>query len=85
MRNVLQENSMQSKLDEVKAVKLWRTTVGDAIARLCRTPQVDNGVMTVGISNASLRHELTMNRTQIRSAINNTLGKEVINEIRFTT
>lgn len=39
--------------------------------------------MTVGVPNASLRHELSMNRSAIRNALNSMIGKNSISEIRF--
>lgn len=83
LRLALQENSMSSRLDECKAVELWPLIVGEEIARRCRRPGVANGVMTIGVGNAPLRQELTMNRSGLRQAINRQLGKEVITEIRF--
>lgn len=83
LRLAFQENCMQDHLDERRAVKLWASVVGEGISGQCRRPEVSSGVMTVGVGNASLRHELAMNRSRIRNAINSMLGKEIITEIRF--
>ena len=83
LRLALQQNCMAGRLDELKAIDLWEGTVGKYIASQCRRPTVDNGVMTVGVANASLRNELAMNRSALRNSINKALGKSVISEIRF--
>ena len=83
LRNLLEESSMQAKLDELKAAGIWKTIVGEEIAGICRKPDVASGIMTIGVPNAPLRHELMMNRTQLRHAINNRIGVEIIKEIRF--
>ena len=83
LRKVFMDTGMKQQLDERKAVKLWPSLMGEEIASLCGLPEVRKGVMTVGVRNASLRHELTMNRTQIKKSINHAIGNEIITEIRF--
>ncbi len=83
LRLAFQENCMQDRLDESKAVELWQVVIGPENARNCRRPGVKGGIMTVGVPNASLRHELLMNRSAIIHSINNMIGRETITEIRF--
>lgn len=83
LRVAFQENCMQDRLDECKAVEYWHFVIGETNARECRRPFVKDGVMTVGVPNASLRHELSMNRSSILRSINSMIGKETIIEIRF--
>ena len=83
LRNLLEETSLQGRMEELKAVGLWSSVVGDEIASQCRKPLVKSGIMTVGVPNASLRHELMMNRTSLRVNINELIGKETVKEIKF--
>lgn len=83
LRLAFQENCMQDRLDENTAVRLWPQVVGISNAAECATPVVNGGVMMVGVPNASLRHELHMNRSLLRSTLNNLIGRETITEIRF--
>lgn len=83
LRLTIQECNMTARLDEQKAIGLWKPVVGDHIARLCGPPTMKLGVMTISVSSPPLRHELTMNRTSIIKCINGKLGKNVISEIRF--
>ena len=83
LRLAFQENCMQDHLDENTAVRLWPRVVGDANAAECSVPKVADGIMTVGVRNASLRHELSMNRSLLRKAINDIIGKETIKDIHF--
>lgn len=85
LRMAFQENCMQDRLDECKAADLWAAVVGEDLSKKCRRPTVKHGLMTVGVANAALRNELTMNRTSLRGAINRILGKETITDIRFTS
>lgn len=75
---------MTARLDEQRAIELWRPLIGDHIASLCGRPSVKLGVMSIPVPAAPLRNELSMNRSSIIDFINRRLGKKVISEIRFT-
>lgn len=85
LRNLLEESSLQDRMDELKAASMWPTIVGKQLAEFTGRPSVKKGIMTIGVPNASLRNELMMNRSRLREIINNHLGKEVITEIKFTS
>ncbi|MDE6549387.1 MAG: DUF721 domain-containing protein [Muribaculaceae bacterium] len=83
LRECLEKSSMQGRLDEVRACDAYSLVVGTHIASLCHRLYMRNGVMTVGVSNASLRSELNMRRGGIMKGINEILGKDVVKEILF--
>lgn len=85
LRDLLEETSLQSRIDELKAVDLWKDIVGKDIAEKTSKPFVRNGLMQVGVPNASLRNELHIQRSALRDLINKYIGKETIREIRFTS
>ncbi|MDE5880927.1 MAG: DUF721 domain-containing protein [Muribaculaceae bacterium] len=84
LRLAFQDNCMQDRLDERKAIDAWSLTVGPDLAAQCMRPTVKDSLMTVGVRNASLRHELSMNRSHLCRAINSTVGRVIIEDIRFT-
>ena len=85
LRTLLEETSLQNRMNELKAASMWRHVVGDGIATQCSVPSVNDGVMRVGVPNASLRNELLMNRSRLRQIINSKVGKDTIKEIKFTS
>lgn len=85
LRNLLQETSLQNRMDELRAAELWATVVGANMASLTGYPKVKNGVMSISVPNASLRNELHMNRSTLRAIINKNIGKTIITEIRFVS
>lgn len=85
LRDVLEETSLQNRMDELKAADMWKHVAGENIAALSSKPYVKNGVMSIGVPNASLRNELHMNRSRLKEIINQNLGKEVLKEIKFTS
>lgn len=85
LRDLLEETSLQNRMDELKAANLWAKIAGRDLAAETSRPSVNQGVMQIGVPNASLRNELHMNRSRLREIINSNIGKEVIKEIRFTS
>lgn len=85
LRNLLDETSLQGRMDELKAADLWPSVVGSQIASQCRKPVVRNGIMSIGIPNASLRNELHFNRSRMIAIINDMIGKKIIQEIKFVS
>lgn len=83
LRQCLEQSQMQGHLDEVRACDIWRQILGDDIASKCHRPTAAKGIMTVRIPNAALRNELHMQRGAIIRAINETLGKNVITQLRL--
>lgn len=83
LRIAFQDNCMQDRIDERKAIDAWAGIVGPDLAAQCMRPTVRDALMTVGVRNPSLRHELTMNRSHLRRAINNKIGRVIIDDIRF--
>lgn len=83
LRLAFQDNCMQDRLDERKAVDAWSRVVGPDLAAQCMRPVVRNALMTIGVRNASLRQELTMNRSRLCAAVNSVVGRDIIKEIRF--
>lgn len=85
LRNLLEETSLQSRMEELRAADLWSKIAGRVIADQTSRPFVKDGIMSIGVPNAALRNELSMNRTKLRQIINNNIGKEIILEIKFTS
>lgn len=83
LRECLEKSSLQGKLDEVRSCDAFSMVVGSQIASKCSSPYIRNGVMTIGVSTASLRSELNMCRGSIMKAVNEITGKDTVREILF--
>jgi len=83
IQDVLKREHLDVALDEHRACALWPQIVGDGINRYTIKRYVNNGVMTVHLSSASLKAELSINRTTIIQRINEALGRDIIHEIIF--
>ena len=75
---LLKRENLDVALDEHRASAMWPQIVGDGINRYTIKRYVNNGVMTVHLSSASLSNELMLNRASIIQRINEALGREII-------
>ena len=81
--DLLKKENLDVALDEHRASALWPQIVGDGINRYTIKRYVNNGVMTVHLSSASLSNELMIKRASLIQRINEALGREIIREIIF--
>ncbi|MDE7402438.1 MAG: DUF721 domain-containing protein [Muribaculaceae bacterium] len=83
MRETIERAGMADLLYEARAVNAWPAVVGPEIAARTARPHVHRGLMTIAVRNASLRQELNMCRSQLRRHLNESVGRDVIKEVRF--
>ncbi|MDE6010434.1 MAG: DUF721 domain-containing protein [Muribaculaceae bacterium] len=83
LRLVIAESNMDSRLDELKAADAWPAIIGEHIASQTLRPYVRNGVMTIRVPDAGLRHELHMTRSALMREFNRLTGRNTITAIRF--
>ncbi|MBD5223106.1 MAG: DUF721 domain-containing protein [Bacteroidales bacterium] len=83
LRQTLSNSGLTDRLYETRAINLWPSVVGEEIAALSSRPMIFKRIMTVYVRNAALRQELNMSRSSLVKIINETLGREVITDIRF--
>lgn len=81
---ILVENlGIAKKLHEYDVITLWSRIVGEQISRVATAQRIENGILFVSVSSSSWRAELTMRRNEIMRKINETMGQQVVREIRF--
>ena len=71
------------KLLEQKAMFLWNEVVGRHVAEHAQPTQIDNGRMSVVVSDAIWLTELNLLRMQYIAKINEELGAKIVKEIDF--
>lgn len=81
LRKAIDDAQLSGHLDELRAAQYWPAIVGPEIAAICGKPYIINGNMTIRIPDASLRHELNMNRSRIIGEFNRIMGKEVVKSL----
>ena len=67
--------------DEMRVESVYRQLAGDLISRLTSSVQFTKGTLSLRLSSAALRHEMTMRRESLRQRINDHFGAEVVKNI----
>lgn len=80
---VMDASARKDSFLEMRASYLWPDIVGPGVNRFTTRRYVREGVLHVYLSSGPLKSELGFRREQIRTAINDILGSEVIRDIRF--
>ena len=83
LQHFLREQGLETPLNEYRAVQIWPESVGPAISRYVGKVFIKNCIMYVQIRSAALRENLTHQRTVLAQRVNQQIGAQVVNEIRF--
>ncbi len=82
--NFLHETpALEVPLIEHKAIALWPDVMGPTIARLTRSVELKNGVLTVRLNSAALKAQLFENRFELVEKMNQALGVPAIHDVRL--
>lgn len=80
---MLKKFGIDNTIAQNKALNIWNEIVGDAVAKNAQPDRVEHGVIIVKVSSPTWRQELYFQKKEIIQKINNTIGKNVIRDIRF--
>ena len=67
--------------DELRVERVYRQLAGDLISRLTSSVEFSQGVLSLRLSSAALRHEMFNRRESLRQHINDHLGSETVKTI----
>lgn len=65
------------------ALAEWPRVVGPVINRLTVERAISGSTLLLRIASAPMRNELSLQRTAILAALNEAVGKNVLNDIKF--
>lgn len=69
------------RINEAEIVNAWPAVMGPNIAKLTHSVFYKNGKLIIQLKNATLRQELSMQRSRITAALNKYLGSESIKNV----
>ncbi len=78
---MIRDPRYKPKLYQKKIEEAWQDMMGTWVYRETRSIRVKDQTLTIKISSASLREELSYMREKIREKINEMLGEEYISEV----
>jgi predicted nucleic acid-binding Zn ribbon protein len=81
--SMLKKFGIDNAVSQNKALNIWDEIVGKNVAKNTQPDRVEHGVIIVKVSSPTWRQELYFQKNEIIQKINNTIGKNVIKDIRF--
>ncbi len=83
MQEMLQENKLQKGLDQVNVKEAWATVMGKGVFGYTDEILFKNNTLTIRLSSATLREELSYGKEKIIDMMNENLGKKIINKLKL--
>lgn len=70
-------------LSQQKALTVWHSVVGSAIAAKSEPRTIKDGIMTISVPDSTWKQELSYLKDDIIKKLNRKLGEEIVREIRI--
>ncbi len=83
LKGILQDNRLQTGIDEVVVRDAWRSLMGNGVNTYTRNVVLKNGILYVELTSAVLRAELSYGKDKIVKMINEELRRDVVQEVVF--
>lgn len=85
IRAFIKRHELSGKLAEAEVVAAWSKVLGPAIDRRTEKIRLDkSGTVYVELNSSSLRQELSMQRSRLAQALNESIGREIVKNIILT-
>ena len=81
LTELLDTYKLNGKLNEIKIIEGWKSTLGTMINNHTKTIKIQNGKLFVKLDNAALKNELSYSKTKLIKSLNEYVGVDVIQEI----
>lgn len=81
---MIQAYKIEDKLSEAELVKSWEKIVGVHISKYTESVHLRDKVLYVRINSSPLKHELTLAKSKLKDLLNESLGKQVIENVMLT-
>ena len=83
LREYLRYSGLETPLLQRRLIDAWPVVTGKTVANYTQQKFIHNPTLCVKITNAALRAELSMMRSQLVKRLNQQVGSQVITDIRL--
>lgn len=81
LKSFAKQDKFMNKLSQVQIADAWKELMGDTINGYTYKIEFYNGILSISLTNASLKQELLYGREQILKNLNSYLGGEIIRSV----
>jgi predicted nucleic acid-binding Zn ribbon protein len=78
---LLQQNGLDEKLAEIRAIRSWEELLGKTVARYTRNLFIKDKTLYISLNSSIVRNEIMMIRDELIKRLNEKAGKQVIEKI----
>lgn len=79
----LRESGLEQSVLDVQIEELWPRIMGETVAKLTRSIEVNNGMLVVHVNSAALKAQLFENRFELVRKLNEAVGAPAIKDCRI--
>ena len=79
----LRESGLEQSVLDVQIEELWPRIMGETVAKLTRSIEVNNGMLVVRVNSAALKAQLFENRFELVRKLNEAVGAPAIKDCRI--
>ena len=83
LQELLQDELFCQKLNETRLIEAWEKKVGEDARSKMTSIYIKNGILYVKITSPALKSDLRMRTTEYVRELNQEIGCEVIQDIKF--
>ena len=83
MPQTLKEYGLEEKAHKYSVITGWAEVVGEKVADVTLPEKLDRGVLTVRVTNAVWKYELTMRKGEILRKIHARFGERAVSDIHW--
>jgi len=81
IREYLKMTQLENHVFETRIAEVWQEALGDRITLETERIHLQSGTLFVTLKSPSLKNDILMRRTIIRTALNEKLGSEIIKTV----
>ncbi len=83
LKVILQDNRLQSGIDQVSVSDAWNSVLGNGVKSYTKRVVLKGSILYVELTSSVLREELLMGKQKILNILNEEFRREVVTDIKF--
>ena len=80
---ILKKYNLEKRFEQAEVANIWNKTLGPSVANQTSRVILKDGILTVYLDSTLVKQELNMLKTRLVASLNESMGKEVVKEIRI--
>lgn len=83
IEEVFKNDNIDNEVAQHRVLTIWPIVVGQTINKFTTARYIRDGILTVHLSSAPLKSELSMHKTQLMKSLNEAVGSNAVKDIFF--